>query len=125
MCRLHEAPVIDQLDDIVIDKHRSVQYLTCHRINPRRAHSVHRGVRYIPDAGIFKVVRIELRILIGCREVTHLHHVLQSDGLEGAVPSQDTLLDRSLPSLRERIVHVPDNRILDRDLLTFLPSGSV
>ena len=32
--RLHEAPVVDELDDIVVHKHRSVQYLTGHRINP-------------------------------------------------------------------------------------------
>ena len=48
--RLHEAPVVDELDDIVVHKHRSVQYLTGHRINPRRSHGVHRGVRDIPDA---------------------------------------------------------------------------
>ena len=41
------------------------------------------------------------------------------------VPGKDSCLDRSLPSLRERIVHVPDDRISDSHLLPVLPGGRV
>ena len=47
---LHEAPVVDEPDDVVVDKDGRVEDFSGDRIHPRRPHCVHRRVRDVPDA---------------------------------------------------------------------------
>ena len=45
-----KAQVVDEPDDVVVDKDGRVEDFSGDRIHPRRPHRVHRGVRDVPDA---------------------------------------------------------------------------
>ena len=116
---LHEDHPVEHLHDIVEDVDRGVEDLAAARIDPRGTHSVGDGRWSVAQAGIFDVVGVEFRIVLGVGQ--RLHGVFEPDLGEELVPLRDALIDRGLPLLGEIRVDVEDDRLDGLDLLAAFP----
>ena len=106
---LHEAPFVEQIFNIIVNNDRSIDDFSCGRVYPRGTHSILLGVRDIADARIGQIVRVELRIFLGCWKISYLYGVSESDSFKGCVPAQNSLSDRSAPSDRKSGIDIENN----------------
>ena len=95
--RLHEAPFIEEVFDVVVDDDRGVDDFARGGVYPRGTHGVLFGVGDVANAGVGEVVGIELRIFLGGGEIAHLDCVLEADFLKSLVPTQHAFADGLLP----------------------------
>ena len=109
--RLHESPVVDGVDDIVVDQNRGVDDFACPRVGPRGSHGILYVGGKIADARITEVVGVEVRVALG--KVHRLQHILEANPLESLVPPQDAGLDGTLPQRGKGVLDVIHNG-LDR-----------
>ena len=110
--RLHEAPFIKEVFDVVVDDDRCVDDLAGGGVYPRGTHGILVGVGDVADARVGEVVGIELRIFLRGGEIAHLHGVLEADLFESLVPTQHTFADGLLPRGGEVGIDVENNGLL-------------
>ena len=105
---LQEAPVLNQLHNIVEYRNRCINDFSGTRIYPRRSHRIGHRRRRIAETGITDIVGIEIGIL--GREITGYDSVFETDRFESRLPVLDTQFDIFFPFSRQGVIHIKNNR---------------
>ena len=107
---LQEAPVLNQLHNIVEYRNRCINDFSGTRIYPRRSHRIGHRRRSITYTGIFDILRIEVRIIF--REIFCNDGILKTDLLKRFLPYFNSFMDIFIPTQRKSIINVENNRFL-------------
>ena len=107
--RLAEAPVVDQLEHVVVEVYRCLQDLTGTWIGPGGTHRIGLLRGGVDEAGVADVVGVKARVIL--RIALGDDGVLEAYRLKGLLPVLDALLEVGVPLVGECIIDVVDDRL--------------
>ena len=107
---LQEAPVLNELHDVVEYSHRCIDNLSGTRINPGWSHRIGYRRRCVTDTRILNILGIKIRVVF--REVFSYNSILETNLFECFLPYFNSFVDIFVPVQRERIINIENDGLL-------------